>query len=39
MMNDLIADIAKKRGAVAAELLRAGIEAVRAGTQEAGVTA
>lgn len=29
MLNDLIADIAKRRGTVAAERLRVGIEAVR----------
>lgn len=31
MLKELIADIAKRRGAVAAERLRVGIEAVRAG--------
>ena len=36
MLNELIADIAKKRGVVAAERLRIGIEAARTGTQEAG---
>ena len=35
MLNDLIADMTKRRGTVAAERLRVGIEAVR--TQEAGV--
>lgn len=34
MLKELIADIAKKRGAVAAERLRVGIEAVRAGANK-----